>query len=113
MNDERNHRCARNERRELVDARGLFCCYVCDVCEQTKRARYRPDIFTDSNYWTDEPIEPEEYDTFEEAAYVSRNVDPQGRAVKTASGKYEVLPSHVCRVCKVAHPGGMQCDGEP
>jgi hypothetical protein len=48
------------ERRELVDARGIFCCYICDKCEKEKRAEFRPDIFTDSNYWTDEPIEEDE-----------------------------------------------------
>jgi len=47
-------------RYELVDARGIFCTYVCDKCEKTKRSRYRPDIFTDSDYWADEPIEPED-----------------------------------------------------
>ena len=61
MNDDlRNHRCQRGNRRLLYDARGIFCCYVCDECEQSKRARYRPEIFTDPNYWTDEPVEPED-----------------------------------------------------
>ena len=55
--DERNHRCDRNRRRELVDARGIFCCFVCDECEEHKRSKYRADIFTDSNYWHDEPID--------------------------------------------------------
>lgn len=44
-------------RRSLLDARGIFCDFVCDVCEERKRAKYRPDIFTDPNYWTYEPIE--------------------------------------------------------
>lgn len=44
-------------RRELVDARGIFCTFVCDSCERQKRAKFRPDIFTDSNYWTDEPVD--------------------------------------------------------
>jgi len=44
-------------RRDLVDARGIFCAFVCDFCEPHKRACYRPEIFTDPNYWTDEPIE--------------------------------------------------------
>lgn len=43
-------------RRELVDARGIFCTFVCDKCEK------RPDIFTDSQYWTDEPVEEEGYE---------------------------------------------------
>jgi hypothetical protein len=44
-------------RRERRDARGLFCTFVCDACEREKTARFRPDIFTDSDYWADEPIE--------------------------------------------------------
>lgn len=43
----------------LYDARGIYCCTVCDECEESQRAKYRPDIFTDSNYWHDEPIEEE------------------------------------------------------
>lgn len=43
--------------RELSDARGIYCCRVCDRCEAKEKARFRPDIFTDSNYGTDEPIE--------------------------------------------------------
>jgi len=46
-------------RRELKDARGIFCTFYCDKCEERKRASFRPDIFTDSNYWTDEPVEEE------------------------------------------------------
>lgn len=50
--------CGSNKpRRELVDARGIFCGFVCDKCEREKRAKFRPDIFTDPNYWTDEAIE--------------------------------------------------------
>lgn len=44
-------------RYELCDARGIFCAFVCDVCEPAKRARYRPDIFTDAGYPADEAIE--------------------------------------------------------
>lgn len=44
-------------RYDLTDARGIFCAYVCEKCEEEKRARYRPEIFTDHNYWTDEPVE--------------------------------------------------------
>jgi len=47
-------------RRELADARGIFCAYVCDECEAEKRSRYRPDIFTDPDYPADEPIEAED-----------------------------------------------------
>ena len=45
--------------RLLSDARGIPVGYVCDKCEEAIRAKYRPDIFTDSNYWTDEQIEPD------------------------------------------------------
>jgi hypothetical protein len=46
---------------ELFDARGIYCCRVCEDCEEKKKARYRPEIFTDSNYYTDEPIDEGEY----------------------------------------------------
>jgi hypothetical protein len=52
-----SHTCERPYRRQLLDARGIFCCYVCDACEVEKKARYRPEIFTDSNYRHDEPID--------------------------------------------------------
>jgi hypothetical protein len=42
---------------DLTDARGIFCCYVCDACEDEKRKRYRPDVLTDPNYEASEPIE--------------------------------------------------------
>lgn len=44
-------------RRELLDARGIFCAFICDRCKNAKMAEYRPDIFMDANYWHDEPIE--------------------------------------------------------
>lgn len=45
---------------DLTDARGIFCTYVCEKCEAEKKAKYRPEIFTDYNYETSEPIEPDE-----------------------------------------------------
>ena len=45
----------------LYDARGIYCCSVCESCEDEKRAKYRADIFSDASYQTDEPVEPEEY----------------------------------------------------
>ena len=39
------------------DARGIFVAYVCDKCRRDKLAGYRPDIFTDSQYWHNEPID--------------------------------------------------------
>lgn len=50
-----------NEGEPLYDARGIYCCLICDDCEDEKRAKYRPEIFEDSNYWADEPIEAEDY----------------------------------------------------
>ena len=44
-------------RRALYDARRIFVAYICPACEQRVRAGYRADIFTDTNYWADEPIE--------------------------------------------------------
>ena len=41
----------------LYDARGIYCCAVCDDCENDKRAKYRADIFTDSQYECDEYID--------------------------------------------------------
>lgn len=45
------------ERYPLFDARGIFVSYVCEQCEEEKRGHYRPDIFEDCNYYTDEPID--------------------------------------------------------
>lgn len=44
----------------LNDARGIPCGRVCDDCEDRVRAKYRPEIFSDSGYHADEPIEPED-----------------------------------------------------
>lgn len=38
----------------LTDARGIFCATVCDACEASKRAKYRPEIFEDSQYEADD-----------------------------------------------------------
>jgi len=48
-------------RYELVDARGIFVSFVCSKCEDEKRKGYRPEIFGDTNYEADEPIESEGY----------------------------------------------------
>jgi len=50
------------QRRPLYDGRGLFCAFVCDVCEQRVRSKYRPEIM---NRWytqedVDESIEEDE-----------------------------------------------------
>jgi len=47
-------------RRELADARGIFCCYVCDECEAEKRSHFRADIFTDPHYPTIEDVEDDD-----------------------------------------------------
>lgn len=44
----------------LYDARGIFCAFVCEKCEASKRAKYDPRIFA-GPYEADEPIEPEDY----------------------------------------------------
>jgi hypothetical protein len=44
-------------RRELRDARGIFCTFVCDRCERDKRSGFRADIFSDADYWHDEEID--------------------------------------------------------
>lgn len=42
------------------DARGIELCRVCDECEKEKLSHYRPDVLTDANYWTDEPVEDDD-----------------------------------------------------
>jgi hypothetical protein len=42
------------------DARGLPLCRCCPKCRDERLSAYRPDVLTDSNYWTDEPVDPEE-----------------------------------------------------
>jgi hypothetical protein len=38
--------CGSNEERYgLLDAAGIFCCYVCRKCEPDVRKRYNPSIF--------------------------------------------------------------------
>jgi hypothetical protein len=51
-------------KRELRDARGISCGYVCDQCERQVRGRYRAEIFSDACYPTDETIEGDDW--FEE-----------------------------------------------
>ena len=43
------------------DARGIPLARVCEKCRKEKLKGYRPDVLTDSNYWADEAIEPEDY----------------------------------------------------
>jgi hypothetical protein len=39
------------------DARGTFPTYTCEDCHDRKMAEHRPDVLTDPQYWTDEPID--------------------------------------------------------
>ena len=47
------------EREARFDARGIFLTYVCEKCVEEKLGRYRPEVLTDPNYYTEEPIEEE------------------------------------------------------
>ena len=55
------HMCKAADRWPETDARGIFLCYVCDICYEKKIAKYRPEVLTDPNYWVDEPIDEEAY----------------------------------------------------
>jgi hypothetical protein len=46
---------------DLVDVRGIFCCYVCEVCEDKKKAGYRKDIFEDPAYVADDLGDDEDW----------------------------------------------------
>jgi hypothetical protein len=46
-----------NYRTAQHDARGIFLCYTCSVCEREKLGRYRPDVLMDPNYPHVEPID--------------------------------------------------------
>lgn len=41
----------------LYDARGIYVSRVCEDCEEEVKSQYRPEIFADSSYETDEPID--------------------------------------------------------
>jgi hypothetical protein len=44
-------------KRDLIDARGIFCTYVCDECERDRMGEFRADIFTNAAYEAEEPID--------------------------------------------------------
>lgn len=50
------HVCKQDRREAMFDARGIFLAYVCPRCRKEKMLRYRPEVFTDPDYWHDEPI---------------------------------------------------------
>ena len=53
-----NHQCIRSESWPRYDAQGIYLCRVCDVCEEDKMSRYRPEILTGyTQADVDEPIE--------------------------------------------------------
>ena len=39
------------------DARGIPLCRVCDKCRKAKLGRYRPEVLSDPDYETEEPVE--------------------------------------------------------
>lgn len=45
--------------RDLYDARGLFLARVCGACLEDRLNSFRPDVFTDSSYEHDEPLDEE------------------------------------------------------
>ena len=50
--------CGSGEPSEAIhDARGIFCTFACDKCRKRKLQGYQPEIFTNPNYWHDEPID--------------------------------------------------------
>ena len=40
----------------IGDARGIPVVHACADCRDERMSKYRPEIFTDANYWADEPI---------------------------------------------------------
>jgi len=57
--DSRMNRCVHSEPTWWEhDARGIPLGKVCDKCVDEVLSRYRPDVLTDPNYWSSEPIEP-------------------------------------------------------
>lgn len=44
----------------INDARGIPLTRVCDQCRAERTEGFRPDVINDPNYWTDEPVDPEE-----------------------------------------------------
>ena len=44
----------------VYDARNIYVASVCSKCRQEILSKFRPEIFTDPNYETDEPIEEDE-----------------------------------------------------
>lgn len=51
------HQCEPDDSWPEYDARGIYLCRVCEVCEKAKLRGYRPDVLTDPQYWHDEPLD--------------------------------------------------------
>ena len=47
-------------RKAVYDARNIFVAYVCAKCRKQRLKGFRPEIFTDPDYHTDEPVEEED-----------------------------------------------------
>ncbi len=59
--DLQSHQCDGAVASARYDAQGIYLCRVCDICEEAKMARYRPEILTGyTQADVDEPIEPDE-----------------------------------------------------
>lgn len=43
----------------LVDAKGIFCEYVCSSCKDRVSTKYRTEVLNDPDYWSHEPIDEE------------------------------------------------------
>jgi hypothetical protein len=53
--------CGSGEYQEAeYDARGIFLTYACSKCRKERLRRYRPEVLSNPNYETDEPIEPDD-----------------------------------------------------
>ena len=52
----KNHKCIREDSWWEYDARGIPLARVCDICAHAKLSVYRPEVLSDPNYYTDEPI---------------------------------------------------------
>ena len=66
------------DRRKLIDARGIFCCYVCAECLVGKSLHYRSEVMTDPNYEADDLGDDEDnWDDYDEE---SEFADPGGNS---------------------------------
>tara|TARA_X000001036_G_scaffold107424_1_gene100513 strand:+ start:18708 stop:18917 length:210 start_codon:yes stop_codon:yes gene_type:complete len=41
----------------IYDARGIPLGRVCEKCEGARKETFRPEVLSDSNYWTDEELD--------------------------------------------------------